>query len=122
MKMILICSKQTNIFGTCHVLALFFGSACHVYDPGLRMKIVMEAEFMPIYFFRQNRYEVNCVATVVLCSEITLESKTIRTIIMLKTVILFISDAESMEHSLHQVDGIHGKYARFLAEFSYDIP
>ena len=39
---------------------------------------------------------------------------------MLKTVIRFISDAESMEHNLHQVDGIHGKYARFLAEISDD--
>ena len=34
--------------------------------------------------------------------------------------IRFISDAESMEQNLHQVDGIHGKYARFFTEISDD--
>ena len=35
-------------------------------------------------------------------------------------MIRFISDVEGMEQNLHQVDGIHGKYARVFAEISDD--
>ena len=57
--------------------------------------------------------------TIVLYSRITLESKVTRAMnvcVMLITVIRFFSDVEGMEQNLHQVDGIHGKYARFFAD------